>query len=700
MHKKEITVNGRTLSIETGVVARQAAGGVWIRYGDTVVLTSATFKKEPLSEEFVDFLPFIVDYRELAYAAGKIPGGFFKREGKPRDKEILTSRLIDRPIRPFFPKNFRSETQITEFLLSTDLENESEILGIIGASCALLISEIPFSIPVGAVRIGKIDGQFIINPRLSDLNRSELNLVIAGTKDLLIMVEGSCHESPVEDILTAVEIAQPEIRKIIELQEELASLAGKPKLVPQSNEELIPKELELLVRSRITQDIISANNITDREERYDTIADIASKLVKELEPQYPQGKCAILEVIDTIAREDTRRRILEERRRLDARSLDEIRPISCAISVLPRTHGSALFTRGQTQCLVVTTLGTKSDEQIIDDVEREESKSFMLHYNFPPFATGETKPLRGPSRREIGHGALAEKSIEPLLPPEDSFPYTIRVVSDVLESNGSSSMATVCGASLSLMDAGVPIKSPVAGIAIGLVKEDDRYELLTDIIGAEDHYGDMDFKVAGTTKGITGIQLDLKIPGISLDIFAEALKRATDARLQILETMARTINEPRKSISQFAPKIVTFRIPKDKIGEVIGPGGKTIRKIIETTGVEIDIEDDGKVTIAGPSSEALEKGKNQVLAIAEEVEVGKTYLGEVKRITSFGAFVEILPKKEGLVHISHLAPFRVKRVEDVVKIGDKILVKVIGIDELGRVNLSKRLVSNNKKSTQ
>lgn len=695
MHKIEITINDRKLSLETGLVARQASGGVMVRYGDTVVLSSAVCKKEV--SEWSDFFPLIVDYRELAYAAGKIPGGFFKREGKPRDKEILTSRLIDRPIRPFFPKTFRNDTQITSFLLSSDLENESDVLGIIGASAALVISDIPFNGPIGAVRIGKIDGNFVINPLLSDLAGSALNLVICGTKDSIVMLEGTANEVSIDDIVQALKTAQVEIIKIIEFQEELQKLASKPKLeVP---DELVPKELEDEVRAKTTEAIISANNITDKEERNDTIYDIADKTIKELEEKYPDCRGQVLDVIDRIARADTRRRIIEEKKRLDGRDIDEIRPISCSISILPRTHGSALFTRGQTQCLAVTTLGTKSDEQIIDDVEMEKSKSFMLHYNFPPFATGEVKPLRGPSRREVGHGALAERSVEVLLPKEDSFPYTIRVVSDILESNGSSSMATVCGSSLSLMDAGVPIKSAVAGIAMGLVKENDRHVILTDIIGAEDHYGDMDFKIAGTKQGITGIQLDLKTTGIPLTILTEALNQGFSAYHQILDIMAKTIDQPRQSISQYAPRIIAFKIPKEKIGEVIGPGGKVIRKIIEETKVEIDIEDDGTVTISAPTTEALEEGKDRVLSIVQEVEVGQTYLGKVRRTTKFGAFVEVLPGKEGLVHISRLAPHRVKRVEDVVQVGDQIEVKCIGIDDLGRINLTRIIPDTEKEKT-
>lgn len=698
MKKVEIELNQRTLSLETGLLARQAAGSVLVRYGDTVVLVSAVYNKEVGPDQ--DFLPLTVDYREPTYAAGKIPGGFFKREGKPRDKEILVSRLVDRPLRPLFPKEYRNETQIIGSLLSSDLENEGDFLTIIGASTALMISEIPFPIPVGAVRVAKINNAFIINPRLSEQDNAVLNLIVAGTKDSIVMLEGGAKEVSNEDFISAIEFAQPEIKRIIELQEELARLVGKLKL---ELDELISKEqiekdktFTKLVIEKTEELIIDANNIKDKQERNDTINEIVLKTAKELEETYPDCKAKVINVVDEIIKNDMRKRILEQNIRLDGRTPQEIRPISCAIGILPRTHGSAIFTRGQTQCLAVTTLGTKSDEQIVEDIERQETKSFMLHYNFPGFATGEVKPVRGPGRREIGHGALAERALEAVFPPDDSFPYTVRVVADILESNGSSSMATVCSSSLSLMDAGVPIASAVAGIAMGLISDKDRYVILSDILGAEDHYGDMDFKIAGTKNGITAIQLDLKVTGVPIAILKQAVEQATKVRYEILSIMNRTIEAPRSSISQYAPKIIAFKIKKEKIGEVIGPGGKVIRKILEETGAEIDIDDDGEVTISAPTDEQLSKARARVLEITEEVEVGKIYTGIVRRIVNFGAFVEILPGKEGLVHISQLAHHRVKNVSDVVKIGDEIKVKVTDIDEMGRINLSKRKAEPNE----
>ena len=692
MKKVEIELNQRRLSLETGLVARQAAGSVMVRYGDTVVLVAVTYKKELGADQ--DFLPLTVDYREPTYAGGKIPGGFFKREGKPRDKEILVSRLVDRPLRPLFPKEYHNETQITGSLLSSDLENEGDFLGIIGASAALLISEIPYTIPIGAVRVAKIDNNFVINPLLSEQDHAVLNLIVAGTKDSIVMLEGGAKEISNDDLISAIEFAQPEIKKIIELQEQLAAVAGKPKI---ELDELVPKvkveknkEFARIVTEKTAPLIADANNIKDKQERNDTIMEIINRVADELEPTYPDCKAKVINVVDEIIEADMRKRILDKGIRLDGRNPKEIRPIGCAISILPRTHGSAIFTRGQTQCMAVTTLGTKSDEQIIEDIERQKTKSFMLHYNFPGFATGEVKPMRGPGRREIGHGALAERAIEAVIPVDDSFPYTVRVVADILESNGSSSMATVCSASLSLMDAGVPIKSAVAGIAMGLITGKDKYVILSDILGAEDHYGDMDFKIAGTKDGITAIQLDLKVTSVPLAILKQAVEEATRVRLEILGIMARAIESPRSSISQYAPKIVAFTIKKEKIGAVIGPGGKIIRKILEETGAEIDIDDDGEVTISAPTDEQLSKARARVLEITEEVEVGKVYTGIVRRIMNFGAFVEILPGKEGLVHISQLAEYRVKNVTDVVKVGDEIKVKVTEIDDMGRINLSKR----------
>ncbi|MEO0075842.1 MAG: polyribonucleotide nucleotidyltransferase, partial [candidate division WOR-3 bacterium] len=587
-----------------------------------------------------------------------------------------------------------NETQIIGSLLSSDLENEGDFLGIIGASSALLISEIPFTIPIGAVRVAKIDDRFVINPLLSEQDRAQLNLIVAGTKDSVVMLEGGAREISNDDLIEAIKYAQGEIRRIIELQEELYRAVAPVKIdldeLTNKDKQKQANELTQIVIERASQLVHEANNIKEKQERNETILEIIDKISQELESTYPNCKNKVSAIIDDIVRVDMRQRILETGIRLDGRTSHEIRPISCAIGVLPRTHGSAIFSRGQTQALAVTTLGTKSDEQIIEDIERQETKSFMLHYNFPGFATGEVKPLKGPGRREIGHGALAERAIEAVLPVNDCFPYTIRVVSDILESNGSSSMATVCAASLSLMDAGVPIRNAVAGIAMGLVKENERYEILTDIIGAEDHYGDMDFKIAGSKNGITAIQLDLKITGVDLSILKEALDQAEKVRHEILAIMAKTIDTPRSSISQYAPKIIAFKIKKEKIGAVIGPGGKIIRKIIDETGAEIDIDDDGEVTISAPTNEQLSKARDRILEITEEVEVGKIYTGVVKRIMNFGAFVEILPGKEGLVHISQLAPYRVKNVSDVVKVGDQIRVKVIEIDEMGRINLSRR----------
>jgi polyribonucleotide nucleotidyltransferase len=691
MSKVEIEIGKKLLSIETGNLARQADGSVLVRYGDTVVLTTVTYKKEK-NTTFQDFLPLTVDYRELAYAAGKIPGGFFKREGKPRDKEILVSRLIDRSIRPLFPKGFNQEIQVISFLLSFDQENEGDILGIIGASASLCLSEIPFLEPIGAVRIGKIEGKYVVNPTIKELETSTLDLVVSGTKNTPVMLEGDGKEVSPQEIIEAIEIAMAEIKKIIDAQERLVSSHISKLEIP---ERLVPEELEKEISSLIKEKVIQAYQIVDKKERQENLRKIREEAFELLKEKYPDCENQIQYVMEEIARKYMRELIIKERKRFDGRTPDEIRPLSCAVSVLPRTHGSALFTRGQTQCLAVVTLGTKSDEQIIDDLEGEETKRFMLHYNFPPFSTGEVRPLRAPTRREIGHGFLAERAFKYLLPTEEEFPYTIRVVSDILESNGSSSMATVCGASLSLMDAGVPLKKAVAGIAMGLIKEDNDYVILTDITGTEDHYGDMDFKIAGTKDGITAIQLDLKIQGVPLEILKEAMEKARVAHKKILELMAKSIDQPRKCLSSFAPRVFAFQIPKDKIGAVIGTGGKVIRKIIDETDTEIFIEDDGKITISGPTEEAIEKAKSRIMAIVEDVEVGKVYLGEVKRIAPFGVFIEIAPGKEGLCHISQWADYRVKNLSNEVKIGDKVFVRVIAIDEMGRIQLSRKAVGVN-----
>ena len=686
MYAEELTLGEKSLRIETGRVARQAAGECVVSYGDTFVLVCVTFK--PDISENVDFLPLIVDYRELSFAAGKIPGGFIKREGRPSDSEILSSRLIDRPLRALFPENFRNEVQIIAHVLSSDVEHEADTLGIIGASTALLISELPYSIPVAAVKVGLIDGSYVINPTMAQQEQCKINLVIAGTKDSVVMVEGCAQEASEQEIIDAIKFAQPDIKRIIELQETVREKVGATKI--EFNNPFVDETLFSEIKDELGDDINQICVFKEKKAREEAIYQLIKSIAEKMQERDEQIEQKIKWVVDVMLRDKMRNMVLQTKKRIDGRSLTDIRPLSCEIGVLPRTHGSALFTRGQTQSLAVTTLGTASDEQRIDAIYGEESKSFMLHYNFPPFSTGDVKPLRGPGRREIGHGALAERAILPVLPNDENFPYTTRVVSNILESNGSSSMASVCGSSLALMDAGVPIKTAVAGISIGLVKERDHYEFLTDILGDEDHYGDMDFKVAGTVSGITAIQLDLKIKGLDVDILSQALIIAKEARGQILKVMNSTISSPRSELSKYAPKIIAFSIPKDKIGEVIGPGGKVIRKIIADLDVEIDIEDDGKVTIAGTDSHNVEKAQTTIKGIVQEAEVGKVYVGQVKRITKFGAFVEILPGKEGLVHISKLSRRRVRKVEDVVNIGDEIVVKVSEIDDQGRINLIRK----------
>ncbi|MEW6685412.1 MAG: polyribonucleotide nucleotidyltransferase [Candidatus Edwardsbacteria bacterium] len=686
IHKLDLESGGRILSLETGKVAKQADGAVTVRYGDTVVLVTAVASDEVSEEQ--DFFPLQVEYREPSYAAGRIPGGFFKREGRPREKEILSARLIDRPLRPLFPESFRHEVQIVAMVLSSDQENDSDVLAMIGASAALGISDIPFFGPIGAVRIGKLNGEFVVNPTFTQLDISLLDLTVAGTAESITMVEGGAKEISEEEILKALSLAQQEIQKIVKIQEELISVCGKPKrgIVP----EIVIPELVKAVEELTLEEIRIANTLPAKEQRQTAIRSIIEKANTFLKEKFPEQEGKIKEIVEEIQKRDLRRMILEEGKRADGRNLSEIRLISCEVGVLPRTHGSALFSRGETQSLAVTTLGTASDEQIVEDLEGESSKSYMLHYNFPPFSVGEVRPIRGPGRREIGHGALAERAVAPVIPSEDVFPYTIRVVSDILESNGSSSMASVCGASLSLMDAGVPIKSNVAGIAMGLVVEDEKVAILSDIMGLEDHLGDMDFKIAGTKEGITALQLDIKIKGLKLEILRKALEQAHTGRMHILETMERTLAKPRDELSIYAPRIISIMIPKDKIGDVIGPGGKVIRAIQEETGTKIEIEDDGKVTIAGVGGEGTKKALRKIEELTAVPEVGKIYRGKVKRLTSFGAFVEFLSGQEGLVHISELERRRVERVEDVIKEGEEVLVKLIKIDEQGRYNLSRK----------
>jgi len=687
VNKFEVKLGDSNLIIETGRMAKQADGACTVQLGGTVVLVTAVCAKEP--REDLDFFPLTCEYQEKTYAAGKIPGGFFKREGRPSEKEILTARLMDRPIRPLFPKGFINELQVVSIVLSSDGENDSDVLAMIGASTALTISDIPFMGPIGAIRVGRIDGKFVINPTFKELASSDLDLVVTGTRSAVIMVEAGSNELSEETLLEAIIFGHKNLQPLIDLQEKMAKQIGLRKREPVLFN--ISEELVKLVKDASLARLDEINRLGTKEQREEAIEKLSKELVAKFvteDSKYTEKevKNALIEV----EKEAVRKFIIEKKRRVDGRRFDEIRQITCEVGVLPRTHGSGLFTRGQTQSLSVTTLGTSADEQMIDALEGELQKSFMLHYNFPPFSVGEVRPMRGPGRREIGHGALAERALKPVMPSKEKFPYTVRVVSDILESNGSSSMATVCASSLSLMDAGVPITKPVSGVAIGLIKEKGEAIILTDIGGVEDHYGDMDFKVAGTKDGITALQMDLKIQGIDEALMRKALEVGKVGRLFILDKMVSTIAMPKDSVSNYAPHIVSFKINQSKIGEVIGPGGKNIKKIIQDTGVTIDISDDGTVQIASHDSAAIEMAVNIVKGITEEPEVGKIYKGKVKRILNFGAFCEILPGKEGLVHVSELANRFVKNVEDVVKLGDEVTVKVIGIDEQGRVNLSKK----------
>jgi polyribonucleotide nucleotidyltransferase len=689
MERFETEIGGRTLSIEVGRVARQAHGACWVRFGDTISMTAVCASDKP---DFAKgFFPLSVDYREKTYAAGKIPGGFFKREGRPSEKEILSARLIDRPLRPLFPEGYANEVQVMVTTLSSDQENDADILGIIGASASLHMSQIPFTEYVAAVRVGMINGEFVVNPTFSQLEESKLNLVIAATPDHITMVEGGCEEISEEDLIKALSFGHEQIRKICDLIRQVREKLGKekaPVILPE-----IPDGLKARVEQLAKQRLIEANVVIDKQQHADAVKKIAEETLAALAVEFPEMETFIKKYLEEFESEDLRKRILDTGTRVDGRDLNTIRQITCEVGLLPRTHGSALFTRGQTQALVVVTLGTKLDEQIVDALEGESTKNYMLHYNFPPFATGEVKPSRGPGRREIGHGALAERALQPILPVEGSFPYTIRIVSDVLESNGSSSMATVCGGALALMDAGVPIKSPVAGIAMGLILDGNRYSILTDILGSEDHYGDMDFKVAGTREGITAFQLDIKIGGLTLEIMRDALERARQARLKILDAMLQTIAEPRQDISMYAPRIITIKINPARIGEVIGPGGKMIRSIIEKTGAKIDIEDDGTVQIASVEAEGGLKARDIILAMIEEPEVNKVYMGKVKRIADFGAFVEIIPNTDGLLHVSEIAHHRVERVEDEMRVGDMVEVKVLAVEPDGKIRLSKKALT-------
>ncbi|RKY38349.1 MAG: polyribonucleotide nucleotidyltransferase [Candidatus Omnitrophota bacterium] len=674
-----------------GELARQANGSIVVSYADTVVLVTVCVSKEP--SQNLEFLPLVVEYQERTYAMGKIPGGFIKREGRPKDTEILCARLIDRPLRPLFPKGFLHEVQIIGMVLSSDGKNDPDVLSINGASCALLLSDIPFTAPVGAVRIGKLNGEFIVNPTYEERDKSSMDIVIAGSEEKIIMMEGKFREVKEEEVLEAIKFAHPFIREIINAQIKIREKVGKEKANFPFYQP--PQELADLVKEVALSQLEEIYGLVKKEERESALSQIVEEVSKKVEEKgLPATPQEIKVVFYEIEKRFVREKILKEKKRPDSRKLDEVRSIECKVSILPRTHGSAIFTRGQTQALAITTLGTSSDEQLIEALEGEKSKHFMLHYTFPPFSVGETKPLRGPTRREIGHGALAEKSLLSVIPPKEEFPYTIRVVSEILESNGSSSMATVSAASLSLMDAGVPIKKPVGGIALGLVKEGSSYAILTDIAGVEDHYGDMDFKVAGTEEGVTAIQLDLKIDGLDYGLIEESLKKAKQARLLVLKKMNDALALPREGISKYAPKIKSFKIDLDKIGEVIGPGGKTIRRIIREYNVTVDIDDEtGTVSVVAETEESLNRAVEEILNLTKEIQVGDIFTGKITKIVNFGAFCEIIPGKIGLIHISEISDKYVKEVRDFVKEGDIVRVKVINIDSQGRLTLSMKQVS-------
>ncbi len=683
----KINLNGKIINIETGKIAKQSAGSIVVSCEGTIILVTANYSKEP--REGIDFFPLMVDYEEKFYAAGKIPGGFFKREGRPSKNAILTSRLIDRPLRPLFPKEYRNDVQVIATVLSYDQKNLPDILAMIGASAALWISDIPFQGPIGAVRIGLVDNEFIVNPGPQELENTELDLIIAATKDSIIMMEGEAKEVPEEIILKAISTAQEAIKIIIEGQEKLANILGKSDIQEEkqySEAAELADDYRKKIQDLYKEKIKEAICINEKNEREDLLKDIFNQIIEKLTVEVDKLPL-VREIYDEICKEAIRNLIIKEKIRVDGRKLDEVRSISCETGVLPRVHGSALFTRGQTQALVVTTLGTIKDKQFIDTLEEESSERFYLHYNFPPFSVGEVRPRRGQSRREIGHGSLAEMALKALIPPEDEFPYTIRLVSEILESNGSSSMASVCGGSLALFDAGVPLERPIAGIAMGLVKEGENIEILTDILGLEDHYGDMDFKAAGSCVGITAIQMDLKIAGIPQNTLGDILERSKVARLYILDKMNEVRAKSRENLSDYAPKISVIHVDPAKIGMVIGPGGKNIKKIIEISGASIDIKDDGEVFIASPDGKSLNQAKKMIEDMVREAKVGETYEGKVTRTTNFGAFVEIFPGKEGLVHISKLSRKRIGRVEDVVRVNDDVLVKCIGIDDQGRVDL-------------
>jgi polyribonucleotide nucleotidyltransferase len=689
-HTAHCTFNGRTLTIETGELAKQANGAALVRYGDTMVLAAATASKEDRDD--VDFFPLTVDYRERTYAAGKIPGGFIKREGRPSEKEILTSRIIDRPIRPLFPENYRKDTQVLCTVLSADQQNDPDIIALIASSAALMVSDIPFLGPVGAVRMGYLNGTFVVNPTYEQLEQSLLNVVVAGTREAIVMVEGGANELSEEIVLSALEMAHKALQTSIDLQLQLSRDAEKPKM------SLAPLPVDVELQQRITtmaaERLTSVLAIAEKLDRQEAMSALEREIIQACLSDNPPTDVAaertktIKAFLHNLESQQMRRLILSEGRRADGRGLTDIRPIHGRVSLLPRAHGSALFTRGETQALVVATLGTQGDEQLVDDFEGKTYKSFMLHYNMPLYSVGEVGPLRGPGRREIGHGALAERAVRPVLPSHEAFPYTLRIVSDIMESNGSTSMATVCGSSLALMDAGVPIKTPVAGIAMGLIEQDGKMAILSDILGLEDHLGDMDFKIAGTAQGITAIQMDIKSIGVSHEIMGQALEQARQGRLHILQCMEEILKTPRQNLSTYAPRIIQVKVHKEKVREVIGPGGKTIRGIIEATGVTIDVEDDGTVVIASADEKSAKEAVRMVQDLTQEAEIGRIYLGTVRKIMDFGAFVEIFPGTDGLLHISQISDKRIEKVTDELREGDQVLVKVLEVDRNGRIKLS------------
>jgi polyribonucleotide nucleotidyltransferase len=688
-HEYSMDWAGRKLTVEIGQLAKQANGAVMVRYGDTAVLSTATASKEPKN---LDFFPLTCNYEERLYAVGKIPGGFIKREGRPSEKAILASRLIDRPIRPLFAEGFRNDVQVISIVMSVDQDCSTEMAAMFGSSLALCTSDIPFEGPIAGVIVGRVDGAFVINPTVEQAEKSDIHLTVAGTKDAINMVEAGADEVSEEVMLEAIMYGHEEIKRLIEFQEKIMAEAGKEKREIILYE--LDKDLEAEVREMCETDMVTAIQVQEKHAREDAIKEVKNRVIAKFQENEAtdDDMKQVKQILDKIVKGEVRRLITVEKIRPDGRKIDEIRPLSSQVGILPRTHGSGLFTRGQTQALSICTLGAMGDVQILDGLGIEEEKRFMHHYNFPQFSVGETGPIRGPGRREIGHGALGERALEPIVPSEKDFPYTIRLVSEVLESNGSTSQASICASTLAMMDAGVPIKAPVAGIAMGLVKSGEHYSVLSDIQGMEDHLGDMDFKVAGTAKGVTALQMDIKIKGLSREILEEALQQAKKGRMHILDSMLATITEPRSELSKFAPKILTMKINPDKIRDVIGPSGKQINKIIEETGVKIDIEQDGTVFIASTDQAMNQKAKKIIEDIVREVEVGQMYLGKVKRIEKFGAFVEIFAGKDGLVHISELAEERVGKVEDVIAIGDEILVKVTEIDKQGRVNLSRKAI--------